>query len=85
VEFFWFWDVIDVSWISDGVVSKVWIVDVVLIFFVYFVTTPKSVVCEFVPVDSSFVLVEFNWMCPISFGIIIPGVYCGSSCEVTPC
>jgi hypothetical protein len=75
VEFFWFWDVVDVSWISDGVVSKVWIVDVILIFFVYFVMTPKSVVCEFVPVDSSFVLVEFDWVCPVSFGIIIPGVY----------
>jgi hypothetical protein len=67
-------------WISDGVVSEVWIVDVILIFFIYFVTTPKSVVCEFIPVDSSFVLVEFDWMCPVSFSIIIPGVYCGSSC-----
>jgi hypothetical protein len=80
VEFFWFWDVIDVLWISDGVVSKVWIVDVVLIFFVYFIATPKSVVCEFILVDSSFVLVEFDWMCPISFSIVIPCVYCGSSC-----
>jgi hypothetical protein len=80
VEFFWFWDVIDVSWIGNGVVSKVWIVNFVLIFFVYFVANPKSVVCEFVPVDSSLVLIEFDWMCPVSFSIIIPGVYCGSPC-----
>jgi hypothetical protein len=80
VEFFWFWDVIDMSWISDGVVLEVWVVNIVLVFFVYFVVTPKSVVCEFVPVDSSFILVKFNWMCPVSFGIIIPCVYCGSSC-----
>jgi hypothetical protein len=69
-----------VSWVSDGVVPKVWVVDIVLVFFVYFVVTPKSVVHEFVPVDSSFVLVEFNWMCPVSFGIVIPCVYCRSSC-----
>jgi hypothetical protein len=75
VEFFWFWDVVDVSLISDRVVSQVWIVDIILILFVYFVATPKSVVCELVPVDLSFVLVEFDWMCPVSFGIIIPGVY----------
>ena len=80
MEFFWFWDVVDVSWISDRVVSKVWVVDIILIFFVYFVATPKLVVCELVPVDSSFVLVEFDWMCSVSFSIIIPGVYCGSSC-----
>jgi hypothetical protein len=80
MEFFWFWDVVDVSWISDGVVSKVWIVNVILIFFVYFIATPESVVCEFIPVDSSLILVEFDWVCPVSFGIIIPCVYCGSSC-----
>jgi hypothetical protein len=80
VEFFWFWDIIDVSGISDGVVSKVWIVDIILILLIYFVTTPKSVVCEFVPVDSSLVIIEFNWVYPVSFSIIIPGVYCGSSC-----
>jgi hypothetical protein len=85
MEFFWFWDVVDMSWISDGVVSKVWIVDVILIFFVYFVATPKSVVCELVPVDLSFVFVEFDWMCSVSFSIVIPSVYCGSSCEVTSC
>jgi hypothetical protein len=85
VEFFWFWDVVNVLWISDGVVSKVWVVDVVLVFFIYFVATPKSVVCEFVPVDSSFILVEFDRMCPVSFRVIISGVYGRSSCEVTPC
>ena len=68
------------SGISDRVISKVWIVDVILIFFVYFVVTPKSVVCEFIPVDSSLVLVEFDWVCPVSFSIIIPYVYYGSSC-----
>jgi hypothetical protein len=67
-------------WISDRVVSKVWIVDVVLIFFVYFVATPKSVICKFVPVDSSLVLIEFNWVCPVFFNIIISCVYCGSFC-----
>jgi hypothetical protein len=80
VEFFWFWDVVDVLWISDRVVSKVWVVDIVLIFFVYFIATLKSIVCEFVPVDSSFMLVEFDWMCPVSFGIIVSCVYYGSSC-----
>jgi hypothetical protein len=79
VEFFWFWDVVDVSWVSDRIVPKVWIVDFILVFFVYFIATPKSVVREFVPVNSSFILVEFDWMCPVSFGIIIPCVYCGSS------
>jgi hypothetical protein len=68
-----------VSWISDGVVSKVWIVNVILIFFVYFIATPKSVICKFVLVDSSLVLVEFNQVCSVSFGIVISCVYCGSS------
>jgi hypothetical protein len=75
VEFFWFWDVVDMSWISDRIVSKVWIIDVVLIFFIYFVVTPKSVVCEFVPVNSSLVFIKFDWMCPVAFGIVIPCVY----------
>jgi hypothetical protein len=75
VEFFWFWDVVDVSRISDKVVSKMWIVNVILIFFIYFVATPKSVVCEFVPVDSSLILIEFDWVCPVAFSIIIPCVY----------
>jgi hypothetical protein len=60
MEFLWFWDVVDVLWISDRIVSKVWVVDIVLVLFVYFVPTLKSVVCEFVPVDSSLVLVEFD-------------------------
>ena len=68
------------SWVSDRIVPEVWVVDIVLVFFIYFVMTPKSVVCEFVPVDSSLVLVEFDWVCPISFSIVIPYVYCGSSC-----
>jgi hypothetical protein len=68
------------SWISDRIVSEVWIVNIVLIFFVYFVVTLKSVVCELIPVDSSFILIEFDWMCSVSFSIIIPCVYCGSSC-----
>jgi hypothetical protein len=75
VEFFWFWDVVDMSRISDGVVSKVWIVDIVLIFFVYLIATPKSIVYEFIPVDSSVVLVKFNWMCSVAFSIVIPCVY----------
>jgi hypothetical protein len=75
MEFLWFWDVVNMSRISDRVVSKVWIVDVVLIFFVYFVATPKSVICEFISVDSSFIFVEFDWVCPVAFGIIIPYVY----------
>jgi hypothetical protein len=75
VELFWFWDVVDVLGISDRVVSEVWIVDIILIFFIYFVLTPKSIVCELVPVDSSLVFVEFDWVCPVAFSIIIPCVY----------
>jgi hypothetical protein len=61
--------------ICDREVSKVWIVNFNLIVCVYFVTTPKSVVYKFIPVDSSIVLVEFNWVCPVAFSIIIPCVY----------
>jgi hypothetical protein len=64
-----------VSGVCDGVVSKVWIVNIILIFFIYFMMTLKSVVCEFIPVDSSIVFIEFDWMCPIAFSIIIPYVY----------
>jgi hypothetical protein len=75
MKFFWFWDVVDMLGVCDGKISKVWIVNVVLIFFVYFIVTPKSVVCEFIPVDLSIVFIEFNWMCPVAFGIIISCVY----------
>ena len=68
------------SWISDRVVSKVWVIDIVLVVFVYFIVTPKSVICEFVPMDSSLVLIEFDQVCSVSFGIIISCVYRGSSC-----
>jgi hypothetical protein len=74
MEFFWFWDVVDMSGISDRVVPKVWIVNIILVFFIYFIVTPKSVVCEFVPVDASLIFIEFDWVCPVAFGIIIPYV-----------
>ena len=39
------------SWIVDIKVSNCWVVDFKAVGFVYFVAIPKSVVCEFVPMD----------------------------------
>jgi hypothetical protein len=66
--------------ICDRKVSEVWVVKFDLIVYVYFITTPKSVVYKFIPVDLSIDSVKFNWVCSAICGIIIPYVYCGSSC-----
>ena len=45
------WYIVDVSWIVDVKVSNCWVIDFKAVGFVYFVAIPKSVVCEFIPMD----------------------------------
>ena len=50
---FWFGDVVDVSWVSDGEVPKVFVFWFDLVVDVDLVLSPKAVVREFVPMDLS--------------------------------
>jgi hypothetical protein len=50
---FWFRDVVDVSQVSDGEVSKIFIFWFDLVIDVDLVLAPKAVVCKIVPMDLS--------------------------------
>ena len=48
------------SWVIDIKVSNCWVIDLKVVSFVYFVVIPKSVVCEFVPMDLVVNFKEFD-------------------------
>ena len=68
------WYVVDVSWIVDVKVSNCWVVDFNAVGFVYFVAIPKSVVCEFVPMDLVIDFKELDGNLSVASGDVVSGV-----------
>ena len=68
------WYVVNVSWIIDIEVSNCWVVDFEAVGFVYFIAIPKSVVCEFVPMDLVVDFKELDSDLSVASGDVVSGV-----------
>ena len=68
------WYVVNVSWIVDVKVSNCWVIDFKVVGFVYFVAIPKSVVCEFVPMDLVIDFKELDSDLPVASSDVVSGV-----------
>ena len=68
------WYVINVSWIVDIKISNCWVVDFKAVSFVYFVVIPKSVVCEFIPMDLVVDFEELDSDLSVASGDVVSGV-----------
>jgi hypothetical protein len=53
VKGFWFRDVVDVSWVSDGEVPKIFVLWFDSVVDVNLILSPKAVICEIIPMDLS--------------------------------
>ena len=62
------------SWIVDVKVSNCWVIDFKAVGFVYFVAIPKSVVCEFIPMDLVIDFKEFDSDLSVDSGDVVCGV-----------
>ena len=59
------------SWIVNIKVSNCWVVNFKAVGFIYFVAIPKSVICEFVPVDLVIDFKEFDSDLSVASGDLV--------------
>ena len=71
---FWCWYIVNMSWIVNIKVSNCWVVNFKAVSFIYFVAIPKSVICEFVPVDLVIDFKEFNSNLSVASGDLVSSV-----------
>jgi hypothetical protein len=62
--------------ICDSKVSEEWKVNFDLIIHIYFITIPKVVIYKFIPVDFSIDFIEFNWVLPVLWDVVISDMIC---------
>ena len=71
---FWCWYIVNMSWIVNIKVSNCWVVNFKAVGFIYFVAIPKSVICEFVPVDLVINFKEFDSDLSVASGDLVSSV-----------